>query len=107
MPMAPPRACNTCGQAGCTGHVRPQTMWDHDHPAQRIRGRRLQQLRYALLRKQPLCALCGQPLDATFIRDHIVSLGEGGQDIDSNTQALCPRCDARKSQAEAQRGRHR
>ena len=102
MPMAPPRACATCGRAGCTVHVRQQPMFDHDHPADRIRGRRLQQLRSQLFRRQPFCAVCR--VNVATCRDHIVPLGEGGLDVDSNTQALCDRCHDRKSQQEAQRG---
>jgi 5-methylcytosine-specific restriction endonuclease McrA len=41
------------------------------------------------------------------IRDHIVPLAEGGQDIESNVQPLCQTCSDIKTQAEAARGRHR
>jgi 5-methylcytosine-specific restriction endonuclease McrA len=39
-----------------------------------------------------------------MIRDHIVSLKEGGQDIEENTQALCFRCNKAKTEEESTRG---
>ena len=54
-----------------------------------------------------MCVMCeAQGLDSVaVIRDHIVSLSVGGQDVESNTQGLCAACHAIKSQGEAQRGR--
>jgi 5-methylcytosine-specific restriction protein A len=105
MPMAPPRACATCGQPGCQQHRRPA--WGHAQPVARVRGRRLQELRYQLVRRQPNCAHCGAYLDATFIRDHVVPLAEGGSDIESNTQGLCQACSDAKTETEARRGMQR
>jgi 5-methylcytosine-specific restriction enzyme A len=90
MPMAPLRVCETCGTPGCT----PRR---HVH---RTRGRKLQQLRYELFRRQPTCAECGA-IEYELYRDHIVPLGEGGLDVESNTQALCAKCHDAKTQAEA------
>ena len=90
MPLAPPRVCATCGTPGCTPrrHVT------------RIRGRKLQQLRYQLLRRQPTCAHCGA-VEYALVRDHIVPLGAGGLDIESNTQALCVACHKAKTDEDA------
>lgn len=100
MPLAPPRICGTCGQPGCTVHRR--VAWQPAQPVTRIRGRRLQRLRYDLFRDHPFCALCHTTV--ATIRDHIVPLAEGGQDIEANVQALCQACSDIKSAAEAKRG---
>jgi 5-methylcytosine-specific restriction protein A len=100
MPMAPPRACATCGQPGCVQHRRPA--WGHAQPVARVRGRRLQQLRYQLFRGQPFCARCH--VAVATIRDHVVPLAEGGSDLESNTQGLCQACSDAKTQTEARRG---
>jgi len=99
MPMAPPRACTTCGVAGCQVHRRPA--WQRPHRVARRRGRQLQQWRNALFRRQPFCAACG--LEVATTRDHIVPLGDGGLDVETNTQALCVTCHAAKTAAEAKR----
>ena len=110
MPMAPPRACRTCGRPGCQDHRRPPRTWQPpNYESTRIRGGRLQQLRERLFQRQPLCVHCerdGRVTPAT-IRDHIVPLAEGGRDVDDNVQALCVDCHDLKTQAEQQRGVHR
>jgi 5-methylcytosine-specific restriction protein A len=68
----------------------------------RVRGRRLQDLRYRLFRGQPFCAHCH--VAVATIRDHVVPLAEGGSEIESNVQALCHECHDRKTQDEARRG---
>jgi len=93
MPMAPPRACATCGRPGCLEHRRQRTL--------RTRGRRLQQLRYQLARTQPFCVRC--QVEVATIRDHIVPLWEGGPDVEANTQALCVECHNAKTADEAKR----
>lgn len=73
----------------------------------RITGRRLQAMREALFRVDPLCAECkrnGRTTAATQ-RDHIVPLFEGGRDDEGNTQGLCHDCHEAKSLAEALRAR--
>jgi 5-methylcytosine-specific restriction protein A len=95
MPMAPPRACATCGRAGCT---------EHQHRTVRVRGRRLQQLRYQLARVQPFCARCH--VEVATVRDHVVPLWAGGLDVESNTQALCVECHNTKTANES-RSRYR
>jgi 5-methylcytosine-specific restriction protein A len=102
MPIAPPRACTTCGQVGCTAHGK--TAWrSPSRPAPaRVRGRRLQGLRHQLFREQPFCALCGQHV--ATIRDHVIPLAEGGPDTRMNTQALCQICSDAKTRDEAIRG---
>jgi 5-methylcytosine-specific restriction protein A len=72
----------------------------------RIRGRKLQALRAQLFRQQPLSVICqaeGRTSVAT-IRDHIIPLAEGGQDVEQNTQALCETCADLKTQQESARG---
>ena len=75
-------------------------------PIPRITGRRLQRLRAQLFARQPWCALC--PKRGTHhlatIRDHIVPLGEGGLDIESNAQGLCQACSDLKTREESARG---
>jgi 5-methylcytosine-specific restriction enzyme A len=105
MPTAALRPCSVCRQLGCTQHKRQD--WDHEHPRTRIRGRRLQRLRHDLFSKQPLCVLClakGRTTIAT-IRDHIVNLARGGQDVPENTQAICVPCHDEKTQRESVMGR--
>lgn len=105
MPTAALSPCPVCHQVGCTLHLR--TQWRTDRPAPvRIRGRRLQQLRMEMYVREPRCRLCGRVLlPAQMIRDHIVPLAEGGQDVEANTQPLCQGCSDAKSQEEALRGR--
>jgi 5-methylcytosine-specific restriction protein A len=100
MPMAPPRACATCGQPGCQQHRRPA--WGHAQPVARVRGRRLQRLRHQLFRGQPFCARCH--VEVATVRDHVVPLAEGGLDAESNVQALCQTCSDAKTAAESKRG---
>ena len=62
------------------------------------------QNRYA---DNPLCVECvkrGRVTVAT-IRDHIIPLAEGGEDVPENTQPLCVQCHAAKTKAESARGR--
>jgi len=105
MPMAPPRACATCGQAGCQQHRRPA--WGHAQPVPRLRGRERMRRRHELFRAQPFCQHCGEAVST--VRDHVTPLAEGGTEADANTQALCDACHDRKTTAEATRGavRHR
>jgi 5-methylcytosine-specific restriction protein A len=93
MPMAPPRACATCGRPGCLEH-RGGTR------SLRTTGRRLQQWRYQLARQHPFCVRCH--VEVATIRDHIVPLWAGGLDVEANTQALCGACHDAKTKAEAE-----
>jgi 5-methylcytosine-specific restriction protein A len=97
MPMAPPRACATCGRPGCLEHRGTRTL--------RTRGRRLQQWRYQLARAQPFCARC--QVEVATVRDHIVPLWAGGLDVEINTQALCDACHDAKTAAESRWRYHR
>jgi 5-methylcytosine-specific restriction endonuclease McrA len=94
MPMAPPRACATCGRPGCLEH-RGGTR------AQRTTGRRLQTWRNQMLRAGPVCAHC-RLVTPDLVRDHVVPLWAGGLDEKSNTQALCVPCHDAKTKAESQ-----
>lgn len=89
--------------------VHPSKPWAGTAKTPRVRGRKLQALRKELFQREPLCRLCmanGRVVLAT-IRDHIVPLAEGGQDVEHNTQPICDACSATKSHAEAARGRER
>ena len=105
MPMAAPRPCRICHQPGCTTHKRQA--WTRRTPTVRIRGRRLQVLRQDLwARNKGVCTQCGQAIHLDhMVRDHIVPLAEGGEDIEANTQPLCQSCSDAKTQQEAIRGR--
>jgi len=108
MPLAPPRPCvvPTCSTLDCTEH-QPHAWRTRKRPeVARIRGRQLQRLRHRLFSQQPLCVRCvarGQVSVAT-IRDHIIPLAEGGQDNESNVQALCQDCSDAKTADESRRG---
>lgn len=63
-------------------------------------------MREALFRAKPLCAHC-EPRGVTalaVIRDHIIPLAEGGEDVEENTQGLCAKCNKVKTDAESRRG---
>jgi 5-methylcytosine-specific restriction enzyme A len=99
--------CRTLVERGrCATHAAPAGFSPTAKERPRIRGRRLQTLRYWLFERSPLCVLCrpkGIVRPAT-IRDHIVPLAEGGADVESNTQALCQACSDLKTAEEARRG---
>lgn len=98
-------ACPRCRTGVSTTH-----RWDTDRrPVERIRGRHLQAMRRRLFATEPLCRECranGRDTVAT-IRDHIIPLGEGGPDDETNEQPLCQSCSDRKTQQESIRGRNR
>ena len=119
MPLAPMRpcpvpSCPALVRSGrCDKHGGAATLghrWDVNRPpAQRIRGRKLQQLRRALFNQEPCCRACwaaGRTTLAT-IRDHIVNVGEGGTEDESNIQPLCQACSDAKTHAESMRGQRR
>jgi 5-methylcytosine-specific restriction endonuclease McrA len=54
-----------------------------------------------VLRRQPNCAACGEPLDEDEF-DHIVPLAQGGSQDLQNFQALHVSCHAEKSAAQRQ-----
>jgi len=94
------------GTARCERHK--VAAWSQRRtPTKRITGRRLQRMRAALFKRQPLCEECqrfGRVTLATQ-RDHRIPLAEGGADDETNEQALCEPCHDGKSLAEALRGR--
>lgn len=113
----PGYAVKPCAYPGCCALVRdgsgrcskhPTKPWVHAADAvPRIRGRKLQQLREALFRANPLCVECqkqGKVKLATE-RDHIVALEDGGQDAEDNTQGLCHACNEAKRVTQQQRNR--
>lgn len=57
------------------------------------------------VRAHARCQLCQRVIDLRdMIRDHILSLEEGGLDEEMNTQALCGPCHQVKTTQESQRG---
>ena len=66
---------------------------------ERIRGRRLQEIRRKHLRLHPLCVRCmarGTVRPATQV-DHVVALTKGGKEEPSNRQSLCDDCHTDKT----------
>ncbi len=64
------------------------------NPSERIRGRRLQAIRKAHFRREPLCVHCkaqGRTRLATEL-DHILAITNGGKDTADNRQGLCFDC---------------
>lgn len=63
-------------------------------------------MRRELFNAQPLCVLCEREGRVTLatVRDHIINLADGGQDVRSNTQPLCAECHAIKTAEESKRG---
>ena len=107
MPLMPPHRCSGCGQlvvGRCPTCQRPA--WQRSQPVVRMRGRRLQRARLALLSKQPWCVPCLKRGIRTIstIRDHIIPLAEGGADDDTNVQAICEDCHDAKTREESRRG---
>lgn len=107
------RAGSTCHRPGCAGVVRggvcsvcgPQRPGQREYDAQRgssaQRGYdgRWQRLRAMYLQSHPLCVACaehGVVTPATDV-DHIVPRRSGGQDVESNLQALCHACHSAKT----------
>jgi len=66
---------------------------------ERIRGRRLQQIRQAFFRDHPLCSRCEAQgrVRVAIELDHIVPLFKGGKDVGSNRQGLCHACHEEKT----------
>lgn len=87
-------------------HKRPK--WEQSRGGvKRISGRKLQAQRHALFTREPLCRVCKAAGRVTLasVRDHIVPLAEGGQDMDDNVQPLCGDCHDEKTATESRRGR--
>lgn len=65
----------------------------------RITGRTLQKRRLAVWSRDPHCAHCRQltAYPSGFALDHIVALGNGGEDTDANSQVLCLTCHGKKT----------
>ena len=109
--MTPVRPCRVVGCPNlqpCPQHpARPA--WGSSHAtAKRTRGRQLQAARERLYISKPYCQECRRVLTFSgMVRDHIIPLAEGGQDIESNTQPLCRACSDAKTQREAKRGMER
>lgn len=116
MPFAAPRPCT---QPGCMALVRdgsgrcpehPRAVWTKKVDApKRITGRRLQAMRAALFKRQPLCEQCAARGVVTVAtqRDHRLALAEGGTDTVDNEQALCQPCHDEKSEQERVRSLQR
>ena len=119
MPQAPLRPClvNGCAElvkAGrCDAHARDR---ERQYDRRRPRSDALydsaawRRFRIAYLSRNPLCAAClaaGKVVPATEV-DHVVNRRDGGPDYEeSNLQALCVRCHARKGARDGTRWRRR
>lgn len=113
MPTAAPRPC---GHPGCGALVRDgsgrcakhaKEAWVKPVTATKRRtGRWLQEQRADLFRREPLCAECNRQgrVSLAVIRDHIIPLGEQGEDSKDNEQGLCIACNDVKTKAESARG---
>lgn len=68
----------------------------------RIRGRRGVELRKRRLAAEPLCRLCKAKgiVRASEVIDHIIPLGQNGEDVDENCQGLCHECHDAKTASE-------
>jgi 5-methylcytosine-specific restriction protein A len=73
----------------------------------RLRGRKLQQAREELFRRNPYCVHCKARgmLRLATERDHIINLAAGGTDDIDNIQGLCADCHKAKTQRESNRAR--
>ena len=71
-------------------------------PTERLRGRKAVANRARFLSANPLCVHCLATGHYTVARevDHIIGLGIGGPDLDTNKQALCIDCHRVKSAIE-------
>lgn len=100
------RRCPVLVSSGrCVEHGGEREPWQSKEEPPRIRGRKLQALRLDLWLRDPACRLCRRVLALKeMIRDHVVPLAEGGEDIDENTQPLCQDCSDAKTEAESARG---
>lgn len=66
---------------------------------ERIRGRKLQRIRAAHFKANPLCVMCfkaGRVAVATDL-DHIIALTNGGTNDPENFQGLCEPCHVTKT----------
>lgn len=103
------RACVVCGalspQRRCEKHERKP--WEGSDRREKVRSGSAQQkrARYVMRRDDSICHLCGLPGSEEI--DHVVPLAEGGSDELDNLAPAHKRCHAKKSSAEAQRGRER
>lgn len=97
------------GSGFCAKH--PNT-WSRNQYARRtqeagrvISGEARKEARRQLLQDQPLCVEClrHDRVTPATQRDHIIPIGEGGQDATENTQPLCNDCHQTKSREESRR----
>lgn len=72
----------------------------------KITGRALHKERLRMFAADPLCQACKKEgrVSVANIRDHIIPLSQGGQDIQANTQGLCTPCHDLKTEQERQEG---
>ena len=97
------------GSGYCVKHSHLKSNFSNRANPKRITGRKLQELRAQLFRREPLCRECNKHglITIATIRDHIIPLAEGGQDVDENIQPLCKTCSDAKTGKESARGRGR
>ena len=114
MPPKPLKPCNHPGcraltvNRHCDKHIeqhKPKPWQKRRETPRTITGRALQEARRQLFIEEPICMICG--IEPSAVRDHILSLLEGGADTRENTQGLCKNCHNRKIGQESARGRRR
>jgi 5-methylcytosine-specific restriction endonuclease McrA len=92
--------------------------WESGSKRRQARSQNNTALHHRVVRANPVCQCSGcvacVPADglgpcgqASTECDHIVPFAEGGKDERSNLQAMCHHCHARKTSAEALRGKAR
>jgi len=100
MAVGAPKACTTCGKAGCTEHVRKP--WEGAGKGRG--GRPWRRLRQQVLdRDHWLCQTCkreGRVTQAQEV-DHIKPVSQGGDDSLANLEAICKPCHRRKTASES------
>ena len=108
MPVAAPKPCRhpSCGETVASSGYCPQHQRQHRQAADANRpnayrrgyDKRWARLRIMVLRREPICRICGKA-EATEV-DHIVTKARGGDDSYANLQGLCKPCHSRKTATE-------
>jgi 5-methylcytosine-specific restriction enzyme A len=101
MPMRPPKICLDCHKLVYGGAARcPEHTVKRPSGAQQGYGRPWRRIRDRYLEEHPWCVSCGTI--ATMV-DHIRPKLQGGTDDETNLQALCASCHARKTARDGSR----
>jgi 5-methylcytosine-specific restriction protein A len=92
MPTGAPKACTTCGKAGCVSHK--FTPWQ-GHQGKGRGGRPWRRKRTQVLERDGyLCRPCKRKGRTTTAKevDHITAISNGGDDDISNLESICLAC---------------